>query len=111
MRVSWLLCFALAGCVMRTQLEPVKRVPVTEVYVGEKRCDVYDYENATDLPDGAKNLGWVEVQRLESDEETYLALRKKLCEQGGNALSQMAWVAEIGDREPTKLKANAWLLP
>jgi hypothetical protein len=49
------------------------------------------------------------VSQAENDEETYLALRKKICEMGGNALSQPAWVKDPDDEKP-QLKANAWAL-
>ncbi|MFZ5468983.1 MAG: hypothetical protein ACOZIN_06035 [Myxococcota bacterium] len=105
------LAVVAAACTPRTQLVPVRKPVAQEVYVGEKRCDVYDYVHATDLPDGAQNLGWVVVERAETDEETYLELRKKICELGGDALSQLAWLTDPGQPEPTKLKANAWSLP
>ena len=50
------------------------------------------------------------VDQAENDEETYLALRKKICEMGGNALSQPAWVKDPSEDKP-RLTANAWTLP
>ena len=69
-----------------------------------------DFASATDLPEGARNLGWVEVPQLESDEASFLELRKRICELGGDALSQAAWVKGPGD-EQRVLTANAWALP
>ena len=100
---------ALVGC--RTNIKPAVKPTPNYVYVGEKSCGVYDFEAATDLPNGATNLGWVSVSKAETDEETYVKLRQKICEMGGDALSQLAWVRQAGEYEPTHLKANAWSLP
>ena len=105
-----LVLAASAGCVSRTAISPVKPPAPAIVYVGEKRCMVYDFTSATDVPDGAKNLGWVGVKQTGTDEETYVALRTKICEMDGDALSQAAWVREPGDDTPV-LKANTWSLP
>jgi hypothetical protein len=53
----------------------------------------------------------VQVKRAKTDEESYQRLREKVCKAGGDALSQLAWVREAGDYEPSALKANAWVLP
>lgn len=98
-----------AGC--RTQVAPYQKPDPVVVYVGEKSCNVYDFPSATEVPEGAKNLGWVTVKRKETDEETFLLLRQKVCELGGDALSQMAWVHDEGDYEPSLLRGNAWVLP
>ncbi|MBI3186174.1 MAG: hypothetical protein HYZ28_28895 [Myxococcales bacterium] len=99
----------LAGC--RTQIEPVRRTDPKLVYVGDRSCNVFDYPTASDVPDGAKNLGWVEAKFANNDEETFIALRKKVCEMGGSALSQIRWVHEAGEYEPSILRGNAWALP
>ena len=70
-----------------------------------------DFPSAVDVPQGSKNVGWVSVPREKTDEETYLALRKAICEKGGDALSQLHWVKEPGVYEPTALEANAWQMP
>jgi hypothetical protein len=77
---------------------------------------VQDFENATEVPSGAKNLGWVlqpqvrDADGKEDDEATYVQLRKRICEMGGDALSQPSWVQDVEDGTH-KLKVNAWLLP
>jgi hypothetical protein len=100
---------ALAGC--RTTIKPVVKPAAKLVYVGEKSCSVYDFEAATDVPEGATNLGWVTVKKAETDDDTFAKLREKICAMGGDALSQPAWVRLAGEYEPTHLKANAWSLP
>ena len=69
------------------------------------------FKDGTDVPEGAQNLGWVTVKKGETDEETFVKLREKICGMGGDALSQPAWVRQAGEYEPTHLKANAWVLP
>ena len=116
--MRWIAAAALAtlavlfACTERVQLKPMpRRPPPALVYVGDKSCMVQDFDFATDLPDGAKNLGWVVVAQADAgDEGTYLELRRQICALGGDALSQPAWVREGEDEQP-KLKANAWLLP
>lgn len=95
----------------RTSMDTRPTPPKPEVYVPRSGCDVRDYPAATDLPDGAKNLGWVQVPVQAQDEDTYLMLRKAICDMGGDALSQIAWTYEPGRRQAVALKANAWLLP
>jgi hypothetical protein len=103
------LVFACAGC--RTQIAPFNRPEPKLVYVGDKSCTVYDFVAATDLPAGARNLGWFSVKKAENDEETYIKLREMICEMGGDALSQVAWIRELDQTEPSTLSANAWSLP
>ncbi len=103
------LAFLSTGC--RTTLSAVKRPPPVQVYIGEKSCSVYDFASATDVPEGAKNLGWVTVARAADDDQTFLKLREKICELGGDALSQPAWVHEANEYAANTLKANAWSLP
>ncbi len=105
------LLFAASSGGCRTQIAPYKKPEPKVVYVGERQCNVYDFESATDLPDGARNLGWVSVKKAETDEGTFLLLRQKVCEMGGDAISQVAWVREMDEYEPSTLKANAWVLP
>jgi hypothetical protein len=104
---------ALAGC--RTEIRPL--VPETSPKVqrfepGE--CRVQEYPSAPDVPEGAKNIGWVTVPMAASDEETIENLRKAICAKGGNAFSQAHWNrapgASIAD-PPIELEANAWLVP
>jgi hypothetical protein len=111
-RVSLLLSLLALAVGCRTTIAPVRKEPPHMTYVGDKSCSVYDYAAAHDLPDGSKNLGWVQVKRIASDDDaTFVALRQKICEMGGDALSQAGWVHDEGDYEPTLLKANAWVLP
>jgi hypothetical protein len=110
----WILSAAVvlatltSGC--RTRLSSVRPPAQQPVYVGDRTCLVQDFPSATDVPDGAKNLGWVSVKDSGNDEQTYIQLREKICGQGGDALSQVAWVQESAD-EGLVLKANAWSLP
>lgn len=110
-RLAALAALALAAAGCRTQIAPLKKQDPKVVYVGDKTCNVYDFVAATDVPDGAKNLGWVSVKKAETDEETFVKLREKICELGGDALSQAAWVRDVDEYEPSTLKANAWVLP
>ena len=59
-------------------------------------CSVHDYAAATDVPEGATNLGWVQVPREATDEETYVKLREAICAKGGNGLSQLVGVGLAG---------------
>lgn len=101
---------ALGGCRTLVDLSPKAAEAAPE---GPRRegCDVRDFASATELPKGAKNIGWVRVPREADDEATYLSLRKAICEKGGDALSQLHWVKEPQVWEPTALEANAWVLP
>lgn len=102
----------LVGCRTGIQAHPVRNA--SDIFnPPEGECRVHDYSEASDVPEGAKNLGKVEVERQASDEETYLALRQVICAKGGDALSSLRWVFELGQRqgEPKTLEANAWLLP
>ena len=106
----------LASCAARTEIVPVLRdTTPPKVFTSPPTpaggCDVRDYSFAAELPPGSQNLGWVEVPRTESDEETAAALRTKICSLGGNALSQLAWETKPGERVASALKANAWKLP
>ena len=104
--------FAVAGCRTSVQAHPVR--PPTDIFnPPEGECHVHDYPESTDVPEGAKGLGRVQVERAASDEETYLALRQAICAKGGDALSSLHWNFELGQRtgEPKELEANAWILP
>ena len=113
MKRALLLALGLLASGCRTEIIPVvrKTPPPPRVFTAPSECEVHDFPNATDVPPGAKNLGWVEVKREATDEETYVALRKKICELGGDALSQLAWVTEPGNHDPTSIRANAWAMP
>ena len=111
-RAVLILLPLLAGC--RTEVAAVTKTEETEkVYYVDKECSVHDYPGATDVPEGAKNLGMVRVSKQATDEETYLKLREAICAKGGDALSQLRWVLELGKYQgaPTELEANAWVLP
>lgn len=96
----------------RTVLTPTPAVSEAPVVPRDRtECDVRDYPSATDIPNGAKNIGWVQVPRAETDEQTYINLRKAICDKGGDALSQLLWVREVNVRQPVGLRANAWVLP
>ena len=111
MKRGLVLLGLLAAC--RTEIAPIVRhvEPTQARYTKDKECNVHDYPNATDLPTASRNLGWVEVERSGTDEETYTALYTKICSLGGDAMSQLAWVKESGESDATKLRANAWELP
>ncbi len=110
-----LVVLALAGgC--RTQIDPVvKKDPpkVKQRYV-DGECSVQDFPMASDVPAGSKSLGWVKVERQETDEATFDKLREAICKKGGDAMSQMHWLraagASVAD-QPVELEANAWELP
>lgn len=108
----WLLAGALVfgGCRTLVDLSPKAPEAPPE---GPRRegCDVREFPQATDVPTGSKSLGWVRVPREQNDEDTYTALRKLICEKGGDAFSQLHWVKEPGVWEPTALEAMAWVLP
>ncbi|MGA9521664.1 MAG: hypothetical protein WBV82_09380 [Myxococcaceae bacterium] len=99
-----------AACAPRTVIKPGAPDREQQAFVGDGGCNVRDFDSATDLPPGARNLGWVQVPQLETDEATFLELRRKICELGGDALSQAAWEKGPSDEEPS-LTAHAWELP
>jgi hypothetical protein len=105
----------LVGC--RTEIQPlVKGETATRKLAprGPAECHVHDFPTATDVPSGSKSLGWVKVDRGASEEATFEALRKKVCELGGDAMSQMHWIrasgASVAD-PPIELEGNAWSMP
>ncbi len=113
-----LLVLLVLGCVAgcRTQIDPVvKKDPpkVKQRYV-DGECGVHDFPTASDVPAGAKSLGWVKVDRLDTDDATFDALREAICKKGGDGMSQMHWLraagASVAD-QPTELEAHAWELP
>lgn len=105
-------CGAFSACTPRTLIAPLDETPPSQRYVAPSGCNVRDFASATDLPEGAKNLGWVSLEQQDgqSEDDAMIALRQKICELGGNALSQPAWVKGPSDEKP-KLTANAWALP
>jgi hypothetical protein len=113
MRVArWLLLAALGFCGCRTLVDLNPRPPEAAPE-GPRRegCDVREFPQATDVPEGSKSLGWMRVDRKEKDDDTYDALRKLICSKGGDAFSQLHWVKEPGVWEPTALEAMVWVLP
>ena len=110
-----LLGLLFIGC--RTEIRPLVVGETAARRVGPRgpaECHVHDFPTATEVPPGSKSLGWVKVDRLQSDEATFEALREKVCEQGGDAMSQMHWIrasgASVADR-PIELEGNAWATP
>jgi hypothetical protein len=115
MRGGWLVgLVVLLGC--RTEIAPVvKQGPAApKVRLVDQGCEATDYPTGTDVPAGAKNIGWVKVDRKENDDATFAALREAVCKAGGNAFSQMRWIrpagASVAD-PPIELEANAWVVP
>ncbi len=102
----------LAGC-RTTVIAQTRPEEGEKTYYVDKECSVHDYAAATDVPEGAKNLGMVRVPKQATDQETYLKLREAICAKGGDGLSQLRWVLELGkyNGAPTELEANAWALP
>ncbi len=105
----------VAGC--RTEIQPIVRGEEAAPRGrprGPAECQVHDFPTATDVPAGAKSLGWVKVKRLETEEVTFETLRKKVCELGGDAMSQLHWIrasgASVADA-PIELEGNAWSMP
>lgn len=101
----------LSAC--RTPIAPVKKEQVEDVYVAPGGCNVRRYAEPADVPDGAKNLGWVEVPVGESPEDTYVALDELVCSKGGDALSSLHWEKSSTETtaERVALRAIAWQLP
>ncbi|MCA3013509.1 MAG: hypothetical protein INH41_14090 [Myxococcaceae bacterium] len=115
MRTWWLaVAFCLAAC--RTEIAPlVMQAPSgPKVRLVDEGCEAADYPSGADVPQGAKNIGWVKVERRETDDATFSALREAVCRAGGNAFSQMRWIrapgASVAD-PPIELEANAWDVP
>jgi hypothetical protein len=105
MRPLLIVGLLASGCADRTFVRPVDRGdgrPTVEV-----ECIVVDVESANDLPARAENLGWVSVPEQPSDEETAHALHDRVCAMGGNALTRLARVQELGEAGYV-LKGNAW---
>lgn len=101
----------LAGC--RTPIAPVKKQQQEDVYVKPGGCNVRRYTEAADVPEGATNLGWVQVELGPSEDETFLAIDQRICELGGDALSTVTWEKSSTETtaERTALRAIAWKLP
>jgi hypothetical protein len=105
MRPFLILSLLACGCAGRTLVRPVDRGdnrPVVEL-----ECIVIDVESANDLPARAENLGWVSVPEQASEEETAHALHERVCGIGGNAITRLARVQELGECGFV-LKGNAW---
>ena len=101
----------VTGC--RTEIKPAlmaDNAPTKRVRLSTD-CDVRDYPSGTDVPTGSKNIGWVEVEREGDDDATFLKLRTKVCNMGGDAISSITWERKSGDDRPSVLRANAWSLP
>jgi hypothetical protein len=112
MKRALLTMFLFAGC--RTAIQLDHAPPPPNIFnAPDLGCSVHDYPAATDVPEGATNLGWVSVAKEATDEETYVKLREEICKKGGNGLSQLHWLNETSKDAPVvfALEANAWLLP
>jgi hypothetical protein len=103
-----LLGLLSASCV-RTFIQPTSD-DEQEQYGRTYSCNVRDFASATEVPTGSRPLGSVEVETQATDEDTFIALRQRVCELGGDALSQPTWVKDPSDEKP-RLTANAWSLP
>jgi len=103
----------LFGACRTTILVEHKAPPPGIFKAPEHGCSVNDFPSATDVPEGSVNLGWVQVPKEATDEETYVKLREAICEKGGTGLSQLHWVNETTKDAPFvfALEANAWKLP
>ncbi|MFL5319619.1 MAG: hypothetical protein ACJ790_08165 [Myxococcaceae bacterium] len=97
----------------RTTISPIKRPKDPEVYVVSNDCTVRYYDTTEDLPEGSKSMGRITVPIAENEDETYLALRKKICDAGGNALTSLTWGKSSTETtaQRTELQADAWVLP
>ncbi len=107
---------AVLASACRTEIQPIVKGDAQArrgVTRGPAECQVRDYPLATDVPSGAKSLGRVKVDRQDSEEATFELLRKKVCELGGDAMSQMQWIraagASVAD-PPIELEGHAWAL-
>jgi hypothetical protein len=114
MRKLALLALVVAGC--RTEISPIVKddAPVARGSRPETECQVRDYQSTNDVPARSKPLGRVSVERQATDDATFEALRKKVCELGGDAISQIHWIrapgASVADA-PIELEASAWATP
>jgi hypothetical protein len=106
LRLSTLAFLLTCACAGRTLVRPAV-LGADERPMVEVDCIVIDVESANDLPRRAENLGWVSVPELPSDEETAHALHDRVCAMGGNALTRVARVQELGE-SGYALKGNAW---
>lgn len=109
-----LVSLFIVGC--RTEIQPTVRseAVVKRTRASDGECRVIDYPTASEVPSGARSIGWVKVARKETDEKTFEALREEVCAKGGDAMSQMHWIrasgASVAD-QPIELEGNAWSLP
>ncbi|MBE2254387.1 MAG: hypothetical protein IAE78_32970 [Myxococcus sp.] len=111
-----LVVAAVLACGCRTEILPAmkKADPGPKTRLVDRGCEATDYPAGTDVPAGAKNIGWIRVDRLENDDDTFAALREAVCKAGGNAFSRTRWIraagASVAD-PPVHLEANAWSVP
>jgi hypothetical protein len=110
-----LLIGVLSLCGCRTEIAPVVKKPDLgpRARLVDQGCEATDYPAGTDVPAGAKNIGWIQVDRLETEDLTFAALREAVCKAGGNAFSQMRWIRSAGASvadPPIHLEANAWVV-
>src|SRR5258706_9948798 len=102
---------ALLFVACRTSIAAEHQPPPPNIFKAPgSGCSVNDFPSATDVPEGSVNLGWVQVPKESSDEETYVKLRETICAKGGTGLSQLHWVNETTKDAPFvfALEANAW---
>lgn len=105
-----LAVLALSSCATMLPIKKANSDQQEQTAAAANECNVRDFVYATDLPKGSRPLGPVAVEPQASDEDTFLELRRRICEIGGDALSQAAWVKEPSE-QGAKLTANAWVLP
>ena len=114
MRQLAVAALLFVGC--RTEIQPIVKDDAPRSRMRERNadCQFHDFPTGTYVPSGSKSLGWVKVDRLATDELTFESLRKKICDMGGDAVSQMHWIrasgASVAD-PPIELEGNVWSLP
>jgi hypothetical protein len=109
-RTAAVLLGLLSASCARTFIQPTSDDDEAQESRRARYCNVRDFASATEVPTGAQPLGPVEVEIQATDEDTFIALRQRICEMGGDALSQPTWVKDPSDDKP-RLIANAWSLP
>jgi hypothetical protein len=112
-RSALLLALGLTAC--RTEITPVLvREDTAKKYkLVTAQCEVQEYPRGDEVPPGASNIGWLQVDREATDEATFEQLRLAVCAKGGTAFSQARWLRHSGTsvtEPPFALEANAWLL-
>ena len=112
----WLaLALTLSATACRTEITPVlvKEDTAKKYKMVEAQCEVHEFPRGDEVPPGASNIGWVQVDREATDEATFEQLRLAVCAKGGTAFSQARWLRASGTSvsdPPFALEANAWLL-